>query len=144
MTLRGGREHGRRIFSSERQLVNDPQVSFFVKDYVSRGVSVQGAVETPGVYQMIQQRTLLEILGEAGGLSGRENDRAGQQIFVIRKTADGQQTRIEIDAEQLVNQGRADLNIALCSRAMSCSCRSPRSTASTSAARSSGRGRWST
>ena len=97
----------------ERQLVNDPQVSLFVKDYVSRGVSVQGAVASPGVYQMIQQRSLLEILGEAGGVSGRENDRAGDRIFVIRKTVDGGQRRIEIDAEQLVNQGRADLNILL-------------------------------
>lgn len=98
---------------SERQLVNDPQVSFFVQEYVSRGVSVQGAVNKPGVYQMIQQRTLLEILGEAGGLTGGENDRAGQQIFVIRKSADGTQQRIEVNAEQLVSQGRADLNIPL-------------------------------
>jgi polysaccharide export outer membrane protein len=97
----------------ERKLVNDPQVSFFVKEYVSRGVSVQGAVERPGVYQMIQQRTLLEILGEAGGLSGRDSERAGQQIFVIRETEDGEQTRIEIDSEKLVNQGRAELNIPL-------------------------------
>lgn len=98
---------------SERQLVNDPQVTCFVKEYISRGVSVQGAVEKPGVYQMIQQRTLLEILGEAGGLSGRENDRAGQQIFVVRKASGGEQTRIEIDADLLVNQGRAELNIPL-------------------------------
>ena len=98
---------------AERRLVNNPQVSLFVQEYVSRGVSVQGAVEEPGVYQMIQQRTLLEILGEAGGLSGRENERAGQQIFIIRQLPDGQQQRIEIDAERLLNQGLADLNIPL-------------------------------
>lgn len=97
----------------ERQLVNSPQVTIFVKEYLSRGVSVQGAVERPGVYQMIQQRTLLEILGEAGGLSGRENDRAGQMIFVIRKMSNDRQDRIEIDADQLINQGRADLNLSL-------------------------------
>lgn len=112
MTLQEA-EHTVATLLSERQLVNAPQVSIFVKDYVSRGVSVQGAVEQPGVYQMIQQRTLLEILGEAGGLSGRENDRAGQQIFVIRKMSDGGQERIEIDSDQLMNQGRADLNIPL-------------------------------
>lgn len=98
---------------AERRLFNAPQVTFFVKEYVSRGVSVQGAVERPGIYQMIQQRSLLEMLGEAGGLSGREDNRAGQQIFVIRKTPDGQQTSLEIDANQLVNQGRADLNLPL-------------------------------
>ncbi len=98
---------------AEKRLVRDPQVSLFVEEYLSRGVSVQGAVQRPGIYQMLGPRSLLEVIGEAGGLSGREGERAGRQIFVVRRDSRGQQTRLELDARRLVGEGDPDLNIPL-------------------------------
>ena len=95
------------------QLVNDPQVTVFVEEYVSRGISIQGAVNRPGVFQMIEQRTLLEMLGHAGGLSGKETDRAGQRIFVLRTKTGGAQQRIEVDSGRLIDEGDASLNMLL-------------------------------
>ncbi len=97
----------------ERDLVRDPQVTLFVEEFMSRGVSVQGAVQRPGVYQMLGTKTLLEVIGEAGGLTGREGERAGRVIYVMRGDATGQQVRLEIDGERLMNEGDPDLNIPL-------------------------------
>lgn len=97
----------------EKRLVRDPQVTLFVEEYLSRGVSVQGAVQRPGIYQMLGPRSLLEIIGEAGGLSGREGERAGSEIFVVRKDSRGEQTRLRLDAQRLVGEGDPSLNIPL-------------------------------
>lgn len=93
----------------DKNLVKSPQVSIFVLEYVSRRVSVQGAVYRPGTFPMLGQRTLLDMIGEAGGL----NDRAGKKIFVLRPFAADKNDRMVIDAKKLVNQGHTILNILL-------------------------------
>jgi polysaccharide export outer membrane protein len=95
---------------TKRQLVNDPQVSILVKEYQSRGVSIQGAVNKPGVYQMVESKTLLEMIGLAGGLQSAV--RPGTSIIVLRDSA-GAQERIAIDALRLVEQGDLALNLLL-------------------------------
>ncbi|GAB4371078.1 MAG: hypothetical protein Kow0062_06340 [Acidobacteriota bacterium] len=92
-----------------KELVIDPQVTVVIKEYVSRRVSVIGAVSKPGMYEMLGQRTLLDMIGEAGGL----NDRAGNRIFVVRRNSAGEDVRIEIDAEALVYSGDPRENMVL-------------------------------
>ncbi len=93
----------------ERDLVKLPQVSVNIKEYVSRRVSIQGAVDKPGLYPMLGPKTLLEMVGEAGGL----NDRAGKKIIVQRPYAASGQDRVEIDIEELVYDGNPLLNVPL-------------------------------
>jgi polysaccharide export outer membrane protein len=47
----------------------DPQVSVFISEYSSQGVSVLGEVTKPGVYRVLGSRTLLDIISEAGGIT---------------------------------------------------------------------------
>jgi len=47
----------------------DPQVSVFISQYSTQGVSVLGEVTKPGVYQVLGSRTLLDIISEAGGIT---------------------------------------------------------------------------
>lgn len=47
----------------------DPQVSVFISQYSTQGVSVLGEVNKPGVYQVLGSRTLLDIISEAGGIT---------------------------------------------------------------------------
>src|SRR6266403_2180959 len=59
--------------SIERQLVEggfyrDPRVSVFEKEYVTQGVSILGEVKNPGVYPLLADRHLLDLLSQAGGL----------------------------------------------------------------------------
>lgn len=57
-----------------------PQFSLFVKKYRSRGVSVMGALDRPGVYTLANPReTIISMIGKAGGL----NDKAGSRVFLI-------------------------------------------------------------
>ncbi len=93
---------------SQRQLVRDPQVSIFVEEMVSRGVTVQGAVVSPGVYQLIGSRTLLEMIGKAGGV--REDSGAG--VLVLRTEA-GSERKLDVDLEALLAGGDLSLNVPL-------------------------------
>lgn len=93
----------------EKQLVVDPEVSVAIKESVNSGVSVQGAVGRPGVFQLPAPKSVLEILLEAGGLSAN----SARTIFVLREAPDGSQTRIEIDAERLVDQADMSVNVDL-------------------------------
>jgi polysaccharide export outer membrane protein len=93
----------------EGDLVRNPQVSVYVQEFVSRQVSVQGAVAKPGVVPMMGQTTLLGIIGQAGGIT----DRAGDKIFVIRPYAQGDEERIAVDVESLVYEANPLTNIAL-------------------------------
>ena len=93
----------------ERELINEAQVSIFVEEFVSSSISFQGAVREPGVYPLIGQRTLLEMISEAGGLLRNET---GREIIVLRRDTAGQQKRIDINIEKL-SQGDPASNILL-------------------------------
>jgi polysaccharide biosynthesis/export protein len=64
--------------------MKDPQVSVFVQEMKSHPVSVFGAVEKPGVYQIRSPKTLVEVLSMAQGLT---ND-AGDTVVVMRHPSD--------------------------------------------------------
>lgn len=51
-----------------RTYIRDPQVVVNVTEVRSHPVSVLGAVNTPGVHQVQGQKTLLEMLAQAGGI----------------------------------------------------------------------------
>jgi polysaccharide export outer membrane protein len=58
----------------ERQLVEggfyrEPRISVFEKEYVTQGVSILGEVKNPGVYPLLADRPLLDLLSQAGGLT---------------------------------------------------------------------------
>lgn len=60
--------------------MRDPQVSVFVQDMQSHGVSVFGAVTKPGVYQIRGVASLVEVLSLAGGIALD----AGDSVIVVR------------------------------------------------------------
>jgi len=53
----------------QNNIVNDPQVAVYVKEYTSSGISVAGEVTRPGVYSALGPHRLFDILQTAGGLS---------------------------------------------------------------------------
>ncbi|MEX2301587.1 MAG: polysaccharide biosynthesis/export family protein [Bryobacterales bacterium] len=62
-------------------LLRDPQINVAVKEYRSQPVSVFGAVERPGIYQLQGRRRLLDVLAMAGGLA-RD---AGYEVRLTRQ-----------------------------------------------------------
>lgn len=71
-----------QMYKDRRYLV-DPQITVAVKEFRHQKVAVTGAVNKPDHYALIGPRTLLEVLGMAGGLS----DKAGEVVNVIRPQA---------------------------------------------------------
>jgi polysaccharide biosynthesis/export protein len=63
-----------------RTYMKDPHVSVFVTEMQSHPVSVFGAVEKPGVFQIRGAKTLIEVLSMAQGLAGD----AGDTVIVMR------------------------------------------------------------
>jgi polysaccharide export outer membrane protein len=60
----------------QNNIVNDPQVSIFVKDYNSSGVSVAGEVAKPGTYSTLGPHRLFDVLQAAGGPTEKAANRA--------------------------------------------------------------------
>ncbi len=53
----------------EQHVLNDPQVSVYVKEYTNDGISVAGEVMKPGVYSALGPHRLFDILQISGGLT---------------------------------------------------------------------------
>jgi polysaccharide export outer membrane protein len=64
--------------------MKNPHVSVFVEEMKSHPVSVFGAVEKPGVYQIRDAKTLIEVLSMAQGLATD----AGDTVIVMRHPGD--------------------------------------------------------
>jgi polysaccharide export outer membrane protein len=100
-----------------------PQVSVFIKEYRSQRISVIGAAEKPGTFDVAGPKTLLEILAMAGGLK----EDAGQLLFLIRRSRlEEEETSKEkinpgeptpktfvIDLEELLVKGDLTLDLPL-------------------------------
>lgn len=65
----------------EEKFMNQPEVSVFVKEAQNQTVSVIGAVEKPGVFQIRGPQSLVEVLSMAQGLA----DDAGDRVVVMRQ-----------------------------------------------------------
>ncbi len=66
------------------QYVYNPQVSLFINDYRSQEVTVTGAVNKPGIFNINRPRTLLDMLSVAGGLT----DNASYTVSVQTEQTD--------------------------------------------------------
>jgi polysaccharide export outer membrane protein len=93
----------------EEKYLQDPQVTVFISEYQSKIVSVLGAVNNPGPYELLGRQTLMHIISQAGGITNE----AGKEIIVIRQLEDGTGKSINISIDDLFFKGDASLNIPL-------------------------------
>jgi polysaccharide export outer membrane protein len=88
----------------EGNFVLDPHVSVMIREYGTQGVSVLGEVKTPGVYQVLGKRTLLDLISLAGGTTAYADSMAtikrhvDGSTFAVRVTRDAK-TSLEDDVE---------------------------------------------
>ena len=92
-----------------QKVVLNPQVTVHILEYLSRRVSVLGAVGKPGPFELLGRQTVLSVLSEAGGLT-RD---AGEEIILIRQLPAGDSQAIRIPIDDLFIKGEPKLNIAL-------------------------------
>jgi polysaccharide biosynthesis/export protein len=87
--------------------VRNPQLVVSVAEYKSQPLSVFGAVNSPGIYQIQGRKNLVEMISLAGGLRSD----AGSAVTVTRELSQG---RLALPGEHLDESGRystADLQL---------------------------------
>lgn len=62
-------------------LVRDPQVGFYVKDYSSEGISISGEVAHPGFFSALGPHRLLDVIQLAGGTTAS----AGRKVIIAHR-----------------------------------------------------------
>ena len=82
-------------------------VNISVGEFHSQPVSILGAVESPGVHQILGSKTLFEVISEAGGLK----DDAGNKITITRKISNGALPLPNAVTDPSGRYSIADLNI---------------------------------
>lgn len=78
--------------------IRTPQVGVMVTEYRQR-VSVMGAVQRPGVFELMGPLTVIDMVAQAGGIT----DKAGNQVILYRKEPNGKRETAVIDLMVLAN-----------------------------------------
>ncbi|MBU4329384.1 MAG: polysaccharide export protein [Acidobacteria bacterium] len=94
-----------RLFE-EQNFLRNPQVTVYIHDFVSKIVTIYGAVEKPGSYPIIGQQRIINIISKAGGLTAE----AGDEIIIIREIPGGGSLSIKIPISALFEQGDTSYN----------------------------------
>ena len=67
-------------------LLQNPQISIFIKEFTNRRITVEGAVNKQGVFPVIGKITVLQAIALAGGLT---KDARKESVALFRKDASG-------------------------------------------------------
>lgn len=86
---------------SERQLLNDPQVTVLLLESRSQMVSILGNVSTPGRFPIDSNASVLDVLAQAGGIS----EGGGDLVVVLREDEAGDQIKHRVDLGGLGSDG---------------------------------------
>ncbi|MGZ5442997.1 MAG: polysaccharide biosynthesis/export family protein [Thermoanaerobaculia bacterium] len=93
----------------EADILTRATVSVQVVEFASKPISVVGAVVRPGRIGASGNTTLIQAITQAGGLAAGH----GRELYVLRTGRNGLSEQVAIDIDQLMVQGRPELNIPL-------------------------------
>jgi polysaccharide export outer membrane protein len=82
----------------QNKVVNDPQVSVYVKEYSSSGISVAGEVVKPGFYSALGPHRLFDVLQAAGGPTDKA---ANEAVISHRDQKDATTVHISKDPAEM-------------------------------------------
>jgi polysaccharide biosynthesis/export protein len=87
----------------------DPHVSVSILEYQSQGVTITGEVRSPGVYPLLGNRTVVDMIAMAGGL----NENAGKVASVFHRgnPADVRQVPLNVSVQTPESIGASNLKL---------------------------------
>lgn len=80
-----------------KDFLQDPQVMVFVAEYASQRVTIEGAVNRPGIMPLSSRTSLLQAIVMAGGVSETANPRG----IIIFRTIKGQRMAAVFDLREI-------------------------------------------
>jgi len=81
------------------EYVRAPQVSVFIAEYATQGVSVTGEVNQPGIYPLFGPHTLFDAISAAGGVT----ENAGAIVTIAHRADPGHLERVSIGSNGALN-----------------------------------------
>lgn len=90
--------------------IQDPHVIIYIKEHVSKQITLVGAVNKPGTYEYVRKRRLLDVLAIANGLA----EKSGTIAYVTREDAiTHERKRYAINLQALLKRGDMSQNIVV-------------------------------
>jgi polysaccharide export outer membrane protein len=93
----------------QAQIMLDPHVNVMIVEYQSQGVTVTGEVRTPGVYPILTNRTVMDMIALAGGL----NENAGKVASVFHRGDPDHVRQVALDVSVQTPQSVAETGLEL-------------------------------
>ena len=91
-------------------LLNEPEVTVIVEQINSQKFNILGKVAKPGSYSLVNPTTVLDAIALAGGC----RDFAKQKsIYILRRQADGTETRMPFNYQDVIKGKNTAQNIEL-------------------------------
>src|SRR5881397_2610588 len=104
------RQLEQEIAKKLQSYISEPEVTIIVQQINSRKFNVLGQVAKPGSYPLANSPTVLDAIAVAGGF----RDFAKQKsIYVLRKNADGGQSRLPFNYKDVIKGKNAEQNVKL-------------------------------
>ena len=89
--------------------INNPVVTVYARQINSRKIYVLGTVKKEGPIPLLRPMTILQALGEAGGLG----EWAGRKKIYVLRTVNGKQTKLPFDYQAVIKGKHLEQNITL-------------------------------
>jgi len=90
--------------------LHDPHVTVYIKEHVSKQITLVGALVKPGTYEYVSRRRLLDVIAIANGLGGK----AGSAAYVTRHDATANKgVTYMVDLDELVKRGNMEQNLVI-------------------------------
>jgi polysaccharide export outer membrane protein len=91
-------------------ILKEPEVAVILRDFAESVVYVLGEVRLPGAYEIDRSITLLGALAKSQGLN---KEAKKGSVLVIRKVSEDRIVGMQFDTNELLEDGRFDLDIPL-------------------------------
>ncbi len=89
----------------------EPQVNVFIKEFRSKKATILGQVNNPGIYNLRESTSLLELISQAGGLTKLAGTIA---IIKIEESSTAENGNVRtIDLKKLIEKGDTGLNLQI-------------------------------
>jgi polysaccharide export outer membrane protein len=90
----------------QRQFVKGPEVSLFIEEFATQGITVYGEVNAPGIYRLMGPHTLYDAISAAGGLT----QKAGHTITILHAGRHGSQELTAISGTGSLDKGNVTIH----------------------------------
>jgi polysaccharide biosynthesis/export protein len=103
----------REIATKLQSYISEPEVTVMVQQINSRKFNILGQVNKPGSFPLTNSATVLDAIAQAGGFRDFAKKKS---IYVLRQNADGSQSRIPFNYNEVLKGQNPAQNIKLQAR----------------------------